>query len=142
MCYGFVLFVCGGLRGVGVRRSWYFEVFCVVWYYGWVGEYLEMGFYKSVKYRVLIGVVVVVVVVILVCGSNGGIGVVVFYWYFFYYFVCCWIEYNFCRVLVGSIERRLREDIRKIWNKRGEREFVVLMDEFIKVVDIIFESRI
>lgn len=45
-------------------------------------------------------------------------------------------------MLVGSIERRLFEVTRKIWNKRGEKEFVILMDELIEIVDIIFESRI
>lgn len=45
-------------------------------------------------------------------------------------------------VSAGSIERRLREDTRKIWNKRGEREFVVLMDESTKVADITPENRI
>ena len=54
-----------------------------------MGEYPEMGFHKSVKYRVLIGVAVVVAVVALACGSNGGTEVVVFYWHSSCYFACC-----------------------------------------------------
>ena len=42
----------------------------------------------------------------------------------------------------GSIERRLREDTRRIWNRRGEKEFVILMDESTKVADITPECRI
>lgn len=42
----------------------------------------------------------------------------------------------------GSIERRLREDTRRIWNKRGEKEFVILMDESTKIADITPECRI
>ena len=43
---------------------------------------------------------------------------------------------------VGSIERRLPEATRQIWNKRGEKEFVILMDESTKIADITPESRI
>lgn len=54
-----------------------------------------------------------------------------------------WIKLIFfLRVLVGSIERRLLERIRKIWNRRGEKEFVILMDESIKFLEIISECRI
>ena len=42
----------------------------------------------------------------------------------------------------GSIERRLREDTRKIWKRRGEKEYVILMDESTKVADITPECRI
>ncbi|XP_015774970.1 PREDICTED: ubiquitin carboxyl-terminal hydrolase 8-like isoform X1 [Acropora digitifera] len=45
-------------------------------------------------------------------------------------------------VSAGSIERRLNEDTRQIWNRRGEKEFVVLMDESTKVNDITPECRI
>lgn len=48
----------------------------------------------------------------------------------------------FFRVSVGSIERRLPEATRKIWNKRGEKEFVILMDESTEIADITPESRI
>ena len=50
--------------------------------------------------------------------------------------------FYFFRVSVGSIERRLPEATRKIWNKRGEKEFVILMDESTKVADITPESKI
>ena len=46
------------------------------------------------------------------------------------------------RVSAGSIERRLKEGTRQIWNRRGEKEFVVLMDESTKVNDITPECRI
>ena len=42
----------------------------------------------------------------------------------------------------GSIERRLQEDTRKIWKRRGEKEYVILMDESTKVADITPECRI
>lgn len=45
-------------------------------------------------------------------------------------------------VSAGSIERRLREDTRKIWNRRGEKEFVILMDESTKAAEITPESRV
>ena len=50
--------------------------------------------------------------------------------------------FSYSRVSVGSIERRLPEATRKIWNKRGEKEFVILMDESSKIADITPESRI
>ena len=43
---------------------------------------------------------------------------------------------------VGSIERRLPEATRKTWNRRGDKEFVILMDESTKVADITPECRI
>ncbi|KAJ7393971.1 Ubiquitin carboxyl-terminal hydrolase 8 [Desmophyllum pertusum] len=45
-------------------------------------------------------------------------------------------------VSVGSIERRLPEVTRKIWKRRGEKEFVILMDESTKIADITPECRI
>lgn len=42
----------------------------------------------------------------------------------------------------GSIERRLQEGTRKIWKERGEKEYVILMDESTKVADISPECRI
>lgn len=45
-------------------------------------------------------------------------------------------------VSVGSIERRLPELTRKAWNRRGEKEFVILMDESTKVSEITPECRI
>lgn len=50
--------------------------------------------------------------------------------------------FSFFRVSVGSIERRLPETTRKIWNKRGQKDFVILMDESTKIADITPESRI
>ena len=62
------------------------------------------------------------------------------------------LKYNYClswiksiffsRVSVGSIERRLLERTRKTWNRRGEKELVILMDESTKFSEITPECRI